>query len=133
MDKFLSVAKPSCRPRLIGSRDMPSVEETTRYFDAHADRLRAGRLVDKTEALRDLLFEKLRPASRVMEVGAGTGLYTTRLLADGHRVVAVDLSKSCLDQIRDGARGPRRPIDSKRGRAIFSRPRAVSRPHRSMR
>lgn len=84
---------------------MPSVEETTRYFDAHADRLRADRLVDKNEALRELLFEKLPPASRVIEVGAGTGLYTSRLLADGHRVVAVDLSQSCLDQIHAGVKG----------------------------
>jgi SAM-dependent methyltransferase len=78
---------------------MPSVDETTRYFENHSDRLRADLLVDKSEALEQLLFSKLSPGSRVVEVGAGTGLYTYRLLQGGHFVTAVDLSQGCLDQI----------------------------------
>jgi SAM-dependent methyltransferase len=84
---------------------MPSVDETTRYFDAHADRLRADRLVDKSHALRELLFDRLKPDSYVLEVGAGTGLYTLSLLAEGHRVLAVDLSQASLDSIRERVTG----------------------------
>jgi SAM-dependent methyltransferase len=35
----------------------------------------------------------------VLVVGAGRGLYTLRLLEDGHHVLAVDLSPACLSQI----------------------------------
>ena len=37
---------------------------------------------------------------RVLELGAGTGLFTDQLLAAGHEVVAVDLSGEMLDQLR---------------------------------
>ncbi|WP_299955914.1 class I SAM-dependent methyltransferase [uncultured Modestobacter sp.] len=37
---------------------------------------------------------------RVLDLGAGTGLLTERLLAAGHQVVAVDLSEQMLDQLR---------------------------------
>lgn len=37
---------------------------------------------------------------RVLDLGAGTGLLTERLLAAGHEVVAVDLSEPMLDQLR---------------------------------
>ncbi len=84
---------------------MPTTEETTDYFDRHAEDLRAERLVDKSDALRYLVFDRISAGSRVIEVGAGTGLYTFRLLADGHQVIAVDLSEACLDQIRFRAAG----------------------------
>jgi SAM-dependent methyltransferase len=38
--------------------------------------------------------------SRVLDLGAGTGLLTDVLLAAGHQVVAVDLSGGMLDQLR---------------------------------
>lgn len=79
---------------------MPTIEETTRYFDTHADRLQASRLVDKSAALRALIFDRIPAGAAVLEVGAGTGLYTRRLLADGHHVTAVDLSTAGLEQIR---------------------------------
>jgi SAM-dependent methyltransferase len=82
---------------------MPTAEETKRYFDAHATRLAVDRLVDKSGALREVFFDRLAPASRVVEVGAGTGLYTRVLLAAGHEVTAVDLSQACLDQINVSA------------------------------
>lgn len=84
---------------------MPSVEETTRYFEEHAGRLRADRLVDKSSALKEILFDRIAPRSRVLEVGAGTGLYTLPLLDAGHHVTAVDLSESCLEQIRGRVQG----------------------------
>ena len=44
-----------------------------------------------------LLGERPR---RVLELGAGTGLFTDVLLAAGHEVLAVDLSAPMLDQLR---------------------------------
>src|SRR5262245_52787459 len=84
---------------------MPSVDDTTAYFDKHAARLKADRLIDKSGALHDLLFRRLKSASRVLEIGAGTGLYTLPLLRAGHRVHAVDLSQASLGQIRERVEG----------------------------
>ncbi|MCZ2830037.1 methyltransferase domain-containing protein [Modestobacter sp. VKM Ac-2986] len=43
----------------------------------------------------------LGPAPRrVLDLGAGTGLFTDRLLEAGHEVVAVDVSVGMLDQLR---------------------------------
>ncbi|MEU2351090.1 class I SAM-dependent methyltransferase [Modestobacter sp. NPDC049651] len=44
---------------------------------------------------------------RVLELGAGTGLFTDQLLAAGHEVLAVDPSAEMLDQLR--ARHPQVP------------------------
>lgn len=41
------------------------------------------------------------PGRRVVEVGAGTGLFTRDLVAAGHRVVAVDPSASMLEVLRE--------------------------------
>ncbi|MER0448861.1 class I SAM-dependent methyltransferase [Streptomyces sp. Edi4] len=41
--------------------------------------------------LTELLHQWIEPGSRVLDVGAGRGLDTRRLLALGHRVVGVDL------------------------------------------
>ena len=49
------------------------------------------------EVVPFLLGERPR---RVLELGAGTGLFTDGLLAAGHEVVAVDLSAPMLDQLR---------------------------------
>ena len=67
------------------------------YFDEHAHELRRDVLVDKWRSVA-ALFEGLGP-SDVVEVGAGTGLYTLPLVAAGHRVTAVDLSAASLDQL----------------------------------
>lgn len=109
------VASRKCRIGVIFFRQkqpfvryMPTLEETTTYFEQHAERLRAERLVDKSSALRELLFDRLAPGSRVLEVGAGTGLYTLALLEDGHQVLAVDLSPACLGQIEARVAGSAR-------------------------
>lgn len=80
---------------------MATVKQTTEYFDAHASRLRADNLVDKSHVLRELFFSHLPPSSAVLEVGAGTGLYTISLLAMGHRVTALDLSERSLAVLRE--------------------------------
>lgn len=45
------------------------------------------------------------PGRRVVEVGAGTGLFTRDLVAAGHRVVAVDPSESMLEVLREQVPG----------------------------
>lgn len=45
------------------------------------------------------------PGRRVVEVGAGTGLFTRDLVAAGHRVVAVDPSESMLEVLREQVHG----------------------------
>jgi putative AdoMet-dependent methyltransferase len=46
----------------------------------------------------------LRPGERVLELGAGTGLLTARLLTAGAQVIAVDLAPAMLERAR--ARAP---------------------------
>ncbi|MGH9156660.1 MAG: glycosyltransferase [Acidimicrobiales bacterium] len=48
------------------------------------------------------IHDLVRPfvGSRVLEVGAGHGDLTERLAADGHSVLATDLSKRCTDRLR---------------------------------
>jgi len=58
-----------------------------------------GRAVDEVEAR--LVEAVFTPAGRdVLEVGCGTGLYTERLVARGHRVTAVDPSPAMIDRAR---------------------------------
>ena len=79
---------------------MSSVEPATAYFEANAHRLKANRLVDESGALKEMLFDRIAVNSRVIEAGAGTGLYTQHLFDAGHPVTAIDLSQSPLDQSR---------------------------------
>lgn len=60
-------------------------------FNAAADTYRRGR-PPYPDAVFDLLVSRcgLRPGTRVLEIGAGTGLATGRLLAAGAHVVAVE-------------------------------------------
>lgn len=53
------------------------------------------------------LAEALPPGSRVLDVGCGTGLPTTRQLIDaGHRVLGIDLSSGMLDLARKNVPAP---------------------------
>src|SRR4051812_28243948 len=48
-------------------------------------------------AAGDWLLERLRPGSRVLDVGCGTGVPTARGLADaGHHVTGIDISEGML-------------------------------------
>lgn len=77
---------------------MPSIDETTAYFDRRAAELTAPRLVDKWEAVSSLL-EGVKRCGSLLECGAGTGLYTLRFLQYGFRVTSVDLSEKSLQQV----------------------------------
>lgn len=76
---------------------MPSINETTEYFDRRADELAAPRLVDKWDAVSTLL-EGANRQGTLLECGAGTGLYTLRFLQCGFHVTSVDLSDRSLQQ-----------------------------------
>lgn len=51
----------------------------------------------------DLLGRSLAGLDPLLEIGPGTGFHTLRLLADGHRVTAVDISSEMLSQLRQRA------------------------------
>jgi SAM-dependent methyltransferase len=68
-----------------------------RGFGFHAERCAPGVLA---------LLEPVRArGGLVLEVGAGSGLLTRRLVAAGHRVVATDASPAMLELARDAAPG----------------------------
>ena len=81
---------------------MPSSDETSRYFDAHARELRASQLINKWSMLKNF-FVDLPAGALVLECGAGTGLYTIELARLGLNVHAVDLSAASLAQLREQA------------------------------
>ena len=81
---------------------MPSVKETQDYFENRAELLQKDNLIDKWAFLNSFISE-LPDGARILECGSGTGLYTIPLLELGHKVVSVDLSQNCLDQIRNMA------------------------------
>lgn len=82
---------------------MPSIDETTAYFDRRAAELAAPRLVDKWDAVSTLL-EGAERSGNLLECGAGTGLYTLRFLQSGFQVTSVDLSEKSLQQVSALAR-----------------------------
>ena len=81
---------------------MPTVDETRRYFDDAAESLRRDKLVDKWEAISGLL-PGFTPGAKVLECGAGTGLYTLPMLAAGFNVTSVDLSRESLNRLQQAA------------------------------
>ncbi len=86
------------------------VERIRGEFDAAADfydaRVSAHPidvyLKDRVSAFAEAAFEDRDP---LLEIGPGTGYHTRRLLAAGHRVVAVDLSGGMLRRLRSSAEG----------------------------
>jgi len=77
-------------------------QDTKRYFDRIASAREAdtwARNVDKWDAIEPL-FAAVPPGARVIECGAGTGMYTIHMLQRGLRVTAVDLSEQALQVAR---------------------------------
>ncbi len=73
------------------------------FFDQLAQKEDAkewGSNVDKWQTVAHYL-SPLPGGSRVLECGAGTGMYTLHMLKSGLRVTAVDLTDSALQIIRD--------------------------------
>jgi SAM-dependent methyltransferase len=80
-------------------------EQVEREFDAvapeYASRI-AHHAVDRYLKERGLSMfrNELRGRDPLLEIGPGTGYHTLPLLADGHRIVAVDLSAGMLGELR---------------------------------
>ena len=84
-------------------------ERVRRFYDAHAPAYEskfrrfafAARAREKEEADVWAAIERhVAPDARVLELGAGTGLYTTRLARLAREVAAVDLSPEMLARLR---------------------------------
>lgn len=71
-------------------------------FTDEEGRLRQGEAF-KLEALTTLhiLFEELKPDSRVLDLGCGAGVYALPMAQAGHDVVAVDLVPAHIKQLKE--------------------------------
>lgn len=60
-------------------------------------------LLAEADPLNDWIYDRMRPhlGQRVLEVGCGIGTYTTRLVADGRDVVALDPSPAAVERCKD--------------------------------
>jgi len=91
---------------------MPTINETKAFFDSAASGLARENLVNKWSVISDLLGP-MGPETRVLECGAGTGLYTLPMLASGYHVTSIDLSQGSLNQLQVSVE-QRSDLDSKR-------------------
>lgn len=59
-----------------------------------------GRVVDQVE--RDLAVQLFQPSgSKMLEIGCGTGQYTTMLAEQGYQITAVDISEKMMARARE--------------------------------
>ena len=82
------------------SREKRIVEEG---YDKIADEYAAVRsaLGQKDRKYLDLLLERLPEGSRVLDLGCGSGVPVTRMLAERHEVVGVDISRRQIQLARE--------------------------------
>ena len=75
-----------------------------KFFTDEEGRLQGERM--KLEALTTLhiLFEELKPGSKVLDLGCGTGVYALPLAEAGHKVLAVDLVPAHIEQLKEKAK-----------------------------
>lgn len=74
------------------------------YFSTSNPNSFSSFLADKYLAL---LTKKLNKPSEIIDIGAGTGILTKRLLDYGFNVTAVDISKEMLDELKKGCQSDR--------------------------
>ena len=78
--------------------------------------------VDPTEDVEILKSHGLGPGSTIVDLGAGTGVFTAAAAATGATVIAVDVSPPMAGHLRDRFAG-RRQRDGRRGGLPLLRPR----------
>ena len=82
---------------------MTPSRDTESYFDriaSHAEAKAWAGNVDKWEVIEPL-FDDVPAAAKILECGAGTGMYTMKMLERNYRVTAVDLSREALRVSRE--------------------------------
>ena len=59
-----------------------------------------GRVADQVE--RDLVVQLFQPSGpKILEIGCGTGQYTTKLAEQGYQITAVDISEKMMTRARE--------------------------------
>jgi SAM-dependent methyltransferase len=84
------------------------------FFDGHApfymqNVFTRSTMADEVEFLVDEL--RLRPGSRLLDLGCGTGRHAVELARRGYRMVGVDLSRGMLRQAQAAARAAEVSVD----------------------
>lgn len=84
------------------------IDPVVSTFDAAAAGYRNGVLGKPIERYlknrsASLLLERLRGLDPLIEIGPGSGIETLPMLADGHSVVAIDLSRAMLHELKHAA------------------------------
>jgi predicted TPR repeat methyltransferase len=88
---LLNLNPPDCPPR----------EYVARLFDSYANEFEkhlVGRLqYAAPERFRTILFDRLRPNLKILDLGCGTGLIGAMLKKKADKLIGVDLSKNMLE------------------------------------
>lgn len=97
------------RPGHSPARDTSYFEWIEAEFDSIAadyDRHILGNRINRLLRDRSLVFMRrtFGPTGRLLEIGCGSGTETVELLADGHEILAVDISRRMLDTVEAKAR-----------------------------
>ena len=95
---------PDCPPRrpTPDERLRAEFDSVAPSYDASVESHPMERYLKDRAARR--IEARLATLDPLLEIGPGTGYHTLRLLAGGHRIVAVDLSSGMLDRLRERAR-----------------------------
>jgi len=96
----LRAQEQSVRPGVNDAFRDPNVEEFVGKFETESREVFARRM-------QIVAACRIKPGMTVVDVGAGTGLFTrlfSRAVGDGGRVVAVDIAQKFVDHIRESTR-----------------------------
>ena len=75
-------------------------KESTEYYDHHSARLHREWLEQKSPAELSPFLQELKPNSRVLDLGCGSGIDLSAFATAGHRVVGLDQSPKMVDLAR---------------------------------
>ena len=78
--------------------------DSTKYYEHHSKRLEAERLSNQNPTELLPFLQEMKPNSRILDLGCGTGLEIQRILKAGHRVVGLDGAEQMVSLAR--ARNP---------------------------
>ena len=94
------------------------------FFDFHAPRYMDETFTKNTEKEVDFLIEefKLRPGSRILDIGCGTGRHSIELARRGYLMTGVDQSSGMLAEARKAAEAAGVEVELFRSNAADYRP-----------